>query len=119
VFVVAALATGLAILRRRVILAWLAADCTPLSERAVVALVIEVVVVAAFVAGLVFLSMPAPMWGPWMPWDFVGMVGLLGAEAMAGAARPLIVLGLAGSAAVAILGATVWLSRSVASGRPG
>jgi hypothetical protein len=65
---------------------------------------------------VIFVAMPGTMGSTMTPWEFVRIWVM---AAMAGQSEALIVVGLAGSAAVAILVATVWLSRQATDEQPG
>jgi hypothetical protein len=75
------------------------------------------VVVAMVLATLVGSALIFVAWpGTVTPWEFVRIMVV---AAMAGVRRPLIVVGLAGMVAAAILVGTVWLSRRVTTEQPG
>jgi hypothetical protein len=75
---------------------------------------VVVSMVLALVAGLALIFVAWPGWGS--PWERVGEWVM---AAMAGQSEAIIVVGVAGSAAVAILVATVWLSRQPTDEQPG
>jgi hypothetical protein len=73
------------------------------------------ILMALAVVALIFVTWPGTMYGTAYPWDYAGA---LIAMAMDYARRPRVTVAIAGLTAAAILVATVWLSRRVASDRP-